>query len=81
MDAKSNPKSAPFKEGTVAMVKDRYKLIYYTGYDGFDNEFEMYDLINDPEEMENLYSESNTLAGDLKVELLDAVEEANKPYS
>jgi hypothetical protein len=63
------------------MVKDNYKLIYYLGYDGFDNEYEMYDLINDPEELDNLFSKSNTLAGDLKVELLAAVDEANKPYT
>lgn len=80
MDAKSNPKNAPFTKGSVAMVKDKYKLIYYTGYDGFDDQFEMYDLINDPEELDDLYSESNTLAGDLKVELLTAVDEANKSY-
>jgi hypothetical protein len=41
----------------------------------------MYDLINDPEELDNLFSKSNTLAGDLKVELLAAVDEANKPYT
>ena len=81
MDAKSNPKNAPFSEGTVALVKDRHKLIYYAGYEGLDDEFEMYDLTNDPEELDNLYSQSNTLAGDLKVELLAALDEANKPYS
>jgi len=80
MDAKSNPKNAPFTKGSVAMVKDNYKLIYYTGYDEFNDQFEMYDLINDLEELDDLYSESNTLAGDLKVELLTALDEANKPY-
>jgi arylsulfatase A-like enzyme len=81
VESKSNPKSSPLTKGTVAMIKDRYKLIHYFGYDGFDDQFEMYDLEYDPEELEDLYSESNTLAGDLKVELLAAVEEANKPYS
>jgi arylsulfatase A-like enzyme len=77
MDAKSNPKHGPIIKGTIAMVRDRYKLIYYRGYDGFDNEFEMYDLVNDPEEMDDLYSESNSVAGDLRVELLSAVDEIN----
>ncbi len=81
VEAKSNPKPSPLGKGTVAMVKDRYKLVHYFGYDGFDDQFEMYDLTNDPEELDNLYSESNTLAGDLKVELLAAVDEANKPYT
>ncbi len=81
VESKSNPKSSPLTKGTVAMVKDRYKLVHYFGYDDFDDQFEMYDLENDPEELEDLYLESNTLAGDLKVELLAAVEEANKPYS
>lgn len=77
MDAKSNPKKGPIIKGTIAMVKDRYKLIHYKGYDGFDNEFEMYDLINDPEELDDLYSESNSLSGDLKVELFSALDEIN----
>ena len=75
MDAKSNPKNGPIVKGTIAMVRDNHKLIYYRGYDGFDNEYEMYDLVNDPEEMEDLYSESNTLAGDLRVELLSRLDE------
>lgn len=75
MDAKSNPKNGPIVKGTIAMVRDNHKLIYYRGYDGFDNEYEMYDLVNDPEEMEDLYSESNTLAGDLRVELLSSLDE------
>ena len=81
MDAKSNPKNAPLTMGSVAMIRDKHKLIYYLGHDGLDNWFEMYEVINDPEELDNLYSASNTLAGDLKVELLAAIDEANKPYS
>jgi len=80
MDAKSNPKNAPLTMGSVAMIRDKHKLIYYLGHDGLDNWFEMYEVINDPEELDNLYSASNTLAGDLKVELLAAIDEANKPY-
>ena len=81
IEAKSNPKPSPLSKGTVAMVKDRYKLIHYFGYDGFDDQYEMYDLVNDPEELDDLYSASNTLAGDLKVELLAAIEMADEPYS
>ncbi|MBE9474805.1 MAG: sulfatase, partial [Chloroflexi bacterium] len=62
IEAKSNPKPSPLSKGTVAMVKDRYKLIYYFGYDGFEAQYEMYDLINDPEELDDLYSETNTIA-------------------
>jgi len=80
MDAKSNPKHGPIIKGTIAMVKDRYKLIYYTGYDGFDNEFEMYDLINDPEELDDLYSESSTIAAELKAELHAKLNQVNEPY-
>ena len=81
VESKSNPKPSPLTKGTVAMVKGRYKMVHYFGYDGFDDQFEMYDLENDPDELEDLYSESNTLVGDLKAELLAAIEEANKPYS
>ena len=57
------------KEGGVQnrMVrKDNYKLIYYHGY-----EVELFDLENDPDELNDLSSDNNYL--DKKNELLDLV--------
>ncbi|UCD97960.1 MAG: sulfatase-like hydrolase/transferase [Chloroflexota bacterium] len=81
VEAKSNPKPSPLRKGTIAMVKDRYKLIYYFGYEGYDEQYEMYDLLNDPEELENLYSESNATAGEMKAELHAKIVQVDEPYS
>jgi arylsulfatase A-like enzyme len=80
IEAKSNPKNSPLRKGTIAMVKDRYKLIHYFGYDDFDDQYEMYDLINDPQELDDLYSESNSLAGELKMVLQSEVDKVNEPF-
>ena len=80
VEAKSNPKRAPLTKATVAMVKGRYKLIHYFGYDGYENEFELYDLVNDPEEMEDLYGSKRPIATDLQNELEEKLREVNEPY-
>jgi arylsulfatase A-like enzyme len=73
LDAKSNPKQGPLVKATCALVQDRYKLIYYRGYEGFDGIFELYDLDADPEEVKNIYSPQDNLSLDLKKILLDRV--------
>jgi arylsulfatase A-like enzyme len=73
-EAKSSPKQGALRRGTFALVRDRYKLIYYRGYSGFDNVFELYDLGNDPEEIEDIYSEQDPLSTDMKASLLKHLE-------
>jgi len=81
VEAKSNPKQAALTKGTVALIKDQYKLIHYFGYGGYRNEYELYDLVNDPEEMEDLYLSNKLVAADLQSELEDKLAEVNQPYS
>lgn len=80
LDAKSNPKNASLRKGTISMVKGNFKLTYYFGHDGFDDQFEMYDLENDPEELENLNNTRVSLAKDLQEELLSKLQEVNRPF-
>lgn len=80
VDSKSNPKNGPLQYGTVAMIKEHYKLINYHGYDGLDHQYEMYDLINDPEELEDLYTETNPTAEDMKAELSAKVKQVDEPF-
>ncbi len=57
VEAKSTPKDAPITAGSVAYIKDQYKLIDYFGYPelGESGELvELYDIENDPEELNNL---------------------------
>ena len=53
---------------------------HYFGYDGFDDQYEMYDLINDPEEMEDLYAAGNPIASGLKAELQGKIDQVNERY-
>jgi arylsulfatase A-like enzyme len=53
LEAKLSSKQNPFHKYTLAMVKGRYKLIRYRGYEA-EMPDELYNLENDPEELENL---------------------------
>lgn len=81
LDAKSSPKHGPLTTRTAAIVKGQYKLIHYSGYEGYENEYELYDLTNDPEEMENLYPMMGSIAADLWHELQEKLREVNEPYT
>jgi choline-sulfatase len=80
VEAKSNPKSAPLRIGTVAVIRDRHKLVQYSGYKGYEDTCELYDLANDPEEMEDLYASERRVAADLQDELRERLQEVNQPY-
>jgi len=79
MDAKSNPKMGPLVEGSVALIKGPYKLIHYLGNDS-SRAYEFYDLENDPEEMDNLYTASNNTAATLRGELHERIKAANQHF-
>ena len=80
VEAKTNPQRGPLTTATVALVKDQYKLIHYLGYDGFENEYELYDVVNDPEEMEDLYSPESAIAATMRNELTEQLNKVNQPY-
>lgn len=73
MDAKPSSKFRPLNKATFMMVKGCYKLIYYRGYTGFDEVFELYDLENDPQELNDLASSKLGLLGELVNELKTAI--------
>lgn len=77
VEAKSNAKLNPLVKGTVTSVGHRYKLVRYFGYEGFDDEYLMFDLENDPAERENIYSPQSSIAQDLRDQLVDRIEEEN----
>ena len=73
MEAKLSSKADPTRICTLAMVKGRYKLIKYAGYEeGVENE--LYDLENDPEELENLAPIKIKLAEEMGAELMIKLE-------
>jgi len=80
VEAKRNPNSAPLQTATVVMIQGRYKLISYFGYERKKDDTELYDLENDPEEIENLVPVKGSLAQELKAELQAAVDSANRGF-
>ncbi|MCB8940799.1 MAG: sulfatase-like hydrolase/transferase [Ardenticatenaceae bacterium] len=79
VEAKSNPKYAALTEATVAMYQDDLKLIRYFGYTDEDK-LELYNLADDPEELNNLYESETGLASDLTTALKDKIYAENAPY-
>lgn len=54
MEAKKNSAFQPLTTGTFAMFDGDYKLIWYRGYEAFEDTYELYNLKADPEELNNL---------------------------
>jgi len=79
VEAKSNPAFSPLRKATIVIQKDDYKLVHYTGY-GTDDSFELYNLHEDMEELNNLYSQNPAIAKSLREELLDSLSDADQPY-
>lgn len=73
MEAKKNSSFKPLTQATLAMIKGDYKLIWYIGYPGYHDVYELYNLKTDPEELLDL-SQSHVeilsaMANELKLKL------------
>ncbi|MGD8456071.1 MAG: sulfatase-like hydrolase/transferase [Anaerolineales bacterium] len=78
----ANP-SSPFRCASGMIVKGRYKLTKYFGYEELPNGeqiVELFDIENDPEELNNLSQKTDSLTQDLLNELETRMSEADKPY-
>jgi arylsulfatase A-like enzyme len=82
VEAKSNPKYAPLRKRTVSLIKDHYKLVHYCGYKeyGDGDTYEMYNLNDDPEELNNIYSSRKSVASDLQALLNDQLIKVSRHF-
>jgi len=78
MDAKENSAFLPLTQYTVSLTKNRLRLTHYN-YPTY-NSFEFYDLEADPRELQDLYPSQPTTALEMQQELMDKINEVNKPY-
>jgi arylsulfatase A-like enzyme len=73
-DAKTTRANQAIVMSTAAVIQDQYKLIRYIGYPELSKRkplIELYDLKNDPQEVEDLSNQKTKLAEDY-IELLDS---------
>lgn len=77
IEAKRNSAQAPLTRASISMIKGPKKLIYYMGYPGYEDSFELYDLQNDMEELDDLLKKDIVTASAMKDELLSALAAAN----
>ncbi|MGB7873445.1 MAG: sulfatase-like hydrolase/transferase [Anaerolineales bacterium] len=84
VQARTNAQYEPLTIATTALIKGQYKLMYFFGYDelgGAGSErIEMYDLENDPEELNDLSSAKRETTVELLNELKQKITEVDKPY-
>jgi arylsulfatase A-like enzyme len=84
VEARKNGAQSPLGPGSVMLVKVQYKLTYYFGYQQLETTgplFEIYDVESDPEELRNIYDPNSQISRGLTEELLEKINEVNKPYS
>ena len=78
MDAKSASSFSALKNYSISLMKQGHRLIYYLFADH--TGFEFYNLNDDPEEMKDLFPSKPALALQMQAELLQKIEEFNRPY-
>jgi len=78
VESKSTPALGPMEKSSVALLNGQYKLVYYAGADY--RFFEFYDLAEDPEELYDLYPRAPAAAVRLQEELLQRLDEADRPF-
>ena len=78
MDAKSASSFAAIRQLSISITKQRHRLVHYQypNYSGF----EFYDMDNDADELTNLFPSAPSLAKQMKDELLQKMDEFNRPY-
>ena len=83
IEAKKTPVDGPIEKGTIVLIQDKLKMIYYFGYEelGAGKELiELYNLELDPMEMNNLYPDSSTLAKNMLESIKSNLQRNNQPY-
>lgn len=81
MELKENAQYAPLTKGTFVLFKEGYKLIHYQGYqEKLEDKDELYNLVNDPEELDNRANVEKPLAREMRQELAEKLDEMNHRF-
>jgi arylsulfatase A-like enzyme len=82
IEADGVKQNEPMTFGSVNMIRDNYKMLYYFGYPELDGGelVELYNLENDPQELENLIDVFPDKAKEMLEVILQRLKEENQPY-
>ena len=78
MLANENSAFQTLGRGSFVIIQGTHKLIWYTGYSGYEDSVELYDLNTDPHEMNDLSSADPVRTKQMKEELLAARQAADQ---
>lgn len=78
IDAKTVSSFSDIQRYSISITKQGYRLIEYKypDYSGY----ELYDLVNDPEELKDLHPLGPAMAARMKKELQETIDDFNRPY-
>ena len=66
--AKKNQTKGELNKASLALIRGDNKLVYFSGYKHYQDKYEFYNLINDPQELDNRFN-SSLIAEEMQVEL------------
>lgn len=78
MDSRGSPKNGPVTKGSFAVINGDYKLVHYSENPEYD---ELFNITNDPEELENLISTHKGTTSELMGLLTEQLSLANQEFS
>jgi hypothetical protein len=76
VEAKQNSRFLPLTKASISNIRWPYKFINYRGYPEMKEHDELYDLSNDPNEIENLALSKTSIVADLKEEIEESLRNA-----
>jgi arylsulfatase A-like enzyme len=77
---KDNAAFQPILHATFGLIKGPHELLYFTGYPGHPDQYELYHLDEDPDELHNLFTKDITTASHMREELLEAINAVNRNF-
>ena len=83
LEAVESKEDQPLNPASLAMIQGGYKLARYWGYKELErmgDRYELYDLAQDPQELNNIYADDSALSRGLREQLLARVAEVDRPY-
>jgi len=82
VQAEKSEQHGPLTTATVSIRKGDYKLMYFFGYKELNDSerIELYNIKDDPEELNNLFDKENEIGMELLSEIKWKLKEVNAPY-